>query len=193
MSICHKHAVHSGDSSYVLRDNETEIMDIIEYSPRSHKIREIPIIPILVATPLHIFLRKDIIIRMLSLPLLFPSLFCDSLLLNHPLLCSRVLHLVSRLQNFFSFHGEIRELLDLGLVETVDDGVYAGLNEDFLDFLLVFEADLAGGHAAILLEVGPWRVDDGDVVSFVTCQGVNHVYQGGRKDERPSMELALVS
>ena len=33
---------------------------------------------------------------------------------------------------------------------------------------LVLEADLADVHAAVLFEVGPWRVDDGDVVLFVT-------------------------
>jgi len=34
---------------------------------------------------------------------------------------------------------------------------------------LVLEADLADVHAAVLFEVGPWRVDDGDVVLFVAC------------------------
>lgn len=112
---------------------------------------------------------------MLSLPLLFPSLLRNSLLLNHALLSGGMLLLAAGLQNLFSLHGEVWEFLNLGLVEAVDDGVHAGLDEDFLDFLLVFETDLAGGHAAILLEVGPWGVDDGDVVSLVTCQGVNHV------------------
>lgn len=36
------------------------------------------------------------------------------------------------------------------------------------DLLVVLEAYLAHGHAAVLLEVGPWGVDDGDVVLLVT-------------------------
>jgi len=34
---------------------------------------------------------------------------------------------------------------------------------------LVLEADLADFHAPVLFEVGPGRVDDGDVVLFVAC------------------------
>ena len=130
---------------------------------------------------------------MLPLPLLFPPLLRNPLLLNHPFLGNRVLLLIPGFQNFFSLHGEVWKLFDLGLVETVDDGVYAGLDKDFLHFLLILEADLTGGHAAVLLEVGPRRVDDGDVVSLVTCQGVNHVQIGKREAEGPSIELALVS
>lgn len=79
---------------------------------------------------------------------------------------------------------EIRLLFDFGLVEAVDDGVLALGDEDSLDLLgisflpardglrgyylaLVLEADLADGHAAVLLEVGPWRVDNGYVVFLV--------------------------
>lgn len=29
---------------------------------------------------------------------------------------------------------------------------------------------MTGGHRAILVEVGPWRVDDGDVILFVSCR-----------------------
>lgn len=63
-------------------------------------------------------------------------------------------------------------LLDPGLVEAVDDGVLALDDEDALDLALVLEADLAGGHAAILLEVRPGRVDDGDVVLLVALDRV---------------------
>lgn len=80
---------------------------------------------------------------------------------------------------------EIRLLFDFGLVEAVDDWVLALGDEDSLDLpgisvcslpawdrgdfylALVLEADLADGHAAVLLEVGPWRVDDGYVVFLV--------------------------
>lgn len=67
---------------------------------------------------------------------------------------------------------EVGVLLDLGLVEAVDDGVLALRDEDALDLALVLEADLAGGHAAILLQVGPGRVDDGDVVFLVALDRV---------------------
>lgn len=63
-------------------------------------------------------------------------------------------------------------LLDLGLVEAVDDDVLAGGDEDLLDLALVLEADLAHGHAAVLLKVGPRRVDDGDVVLLVALDRV---------------------
>lgn len=63
-------------------------------------------------------------------------------------------------------------LLDLGLVEAVDDGVLALDDEDALDLALVLEADLADGHAAVLLEVRPGRVDDGDVVLLVALDRV---------------------
>jgi hypothetical protein len=78
---------------------------------------------------------------------------------------------------------QVGVLFDLGLVESVDDGVFA-LGDEYLldlrgvsgwstvggmdtDLLVVLEADLAGGHAAVLLEVGPGGVDDGDVVLLV--------------------------
>lgn len=35
-------------------------------------------------------------------------------------------------------------------------------------FALILEADLADSHAAVLFEVGPGRVDDGDVVLLVS-------------------------
>lgn len=81
---------------------------------------------------------------------------------------------------------QIGFLLNLGLVETVDDGVLALDDEHALDLWhrrsvfsphsrrqgktdlsLVLEADLADLHASILFEIGPGRVDDGDVILFV--------------------------
>jgi len=66
--------------------------------------------------------------------------------------------------------------------------------EGLTHLLIVLEADLADGHAAVLLEVGPGGVDDGDVVLFVAwggqwvgCENT----QSGRNT--PSIELALVS
>lgn len=58
-------------------------------------------------------------------------------------------------------------LLYLCLVETVDDGVLALGDQDALYFAGVLEADLADLHAAVFLEVGPWCVDDCDVVFLV--------------------------
>lgn len=67
---------------------------------------------------------------------------------------------------FFLF--EVR-LLDfrLGLVEAVDDGVLARGDDDALDEARVLERYLADVHGAVLFEIGPWRVDDGDLVFFV--------------------------
>lgn len=61
---------------------------------------------------------------------------------------------------------------DTGLVQAVDDGVLALRDEDALDLAVVLEADLADGHAAVLLEIRPRRVDDGDVVLLVALDRV---------------------
>ena len=72
-------------------------------------------------------------------------------------------------QPAFFFLLEVWEFFDFGLVEPVDDGVFAFFDEDFLDFFGVFKADLADGHASIFFQVRPWGVDDVDVVFFVAC------------------------
>lgn len=46
--------------------------------------------------------------------------------------------------------------------------VFVLLEETEACFSLVMEADLADVHATILFEIGPGRVDDGDVVFFVS-------------------------
>lgn len=53
----------------------------------------------------------------------------------------------------FLLLSKVWELLDLGLVQTVDDGVLSLCDIDALDLLLVLEANLTGGHAAVLLQV----------------------------------------
>ena len=73
----------------------------------------------------------------------------------------------------FLLLSEVRELFDLCLVQAVDDWVLAFWHVDALDLLLVLEADLTGGHTAILLQVRPWGVDDCDVVLLVTCIAVS--------------------
>lgn len=60
-------------------------------------------------------------------------------------------------------------LFNLGLVETVDDGVFPLWDEYPLHLLVILEAHLADGHAAVLFEIGPRGVDDGDVVLLVAC------------------------
>ena len=51
----------------------------------------------------------------------------------------------------FLLLSKVWEFLDLCLVQAVDDGILALCDVDALDLLLIFEADLAGGHAAVLL------------------------------------------
>lgn len=68
---------------------------------------------------------------------------------------------------------QVRVLLHLGLVEPVHDGVLPLGDQDPLDFLLVLERDLADGHGAVLFQVGPGGVDDGDVVLFVALDRVS--------------------
>lgn len=86
-----------------------------------------------------------------------PFLLCCAVLL--PKLTPPVLPLLA----------QVRVLLDLGLVETVDDGVLALNHVNALDLLVILEADLAHCHAAVLFQVGPWRVDDSNVVLLVAC------------------------
>jgi len=86
--------------------------------------------------------------------------------------------LAQLLEPVFLFLAEVGEFLDLGLIEAVDDGVFALGDQDLFDFSLVFEADLAGGHAAVFFEVGPGGVDYGYVVFFVSW-GVLVVLGGG--------------
>lgn len=73
----------------------------------------------------------------------------------------------------FLLLSEVWELLDLCLVQAVDDGVLPLRDVDTLDFLLVLKADLAGGHAAVFLQVRPRCVDDCDVVLLVACCSVS--------------------
>lgn len=74
-------------------------------------------------------------------------------------------------------------LLYLCLVEAVDDGVLALGHEDALDLAGVFEADLADFHAAILLQVGPWGIDDCNIVLLVAFGRVLKGAQPGKRSE----------
>lgn len=151
-----------------------------------------PVIQIL----LQCLLRKHVIICVVFLPRLLPPFLCDSdifLLLYHifALLILRVFPIPGGTRRGSSYplqhklllsvsyrsippiplHRQIRKPLGLRLVETVDDGVGACLNEDLFDLTLVFEANLAHSHAAVLFKVRPRRVHNIDVVFFVTWTG----------------------
>lgn len=77
----------------------------------------------------------------------FKSQYTDPCRNNRAILLSQLLGSV------FLFLSEVWELLNLGLVQTVDDGVLSLCDIDALDLLLVLEADLTGGHATVLLQV----------------------------------------
>lgn len=142
------------------------------YPPSSHEII-LPILrTILVTRPLHILLGEDIVIRMVLLPLLLLPLLHHPRLLLLPDKTRRLVALPQLLQPILALLLQIRLLLDLGLVEAVDDGVLALRDEDALHLPRVLEGDLPDGHGAVLLEVGPRRVDDGDVVLLVALDGV---------------------
>lgn len=64
---------------------------------------------------------------------------------------------------------QIGLLFDSCLVEAVDNGIFALGGKNAFYFSAVFEAYLADVHASVFFEVGPGRVDDCDVVLFVSC------------------------
>lgn len=63
-------------------------------------------------------------------------------------------------------------LLNLGLVQAVDDSVLTLAHVNPLDLLVILEAHLTRRHRAILLQVRPRRVDDGDVILLVALDRV---------------------
>jgi hypothetical protein len=63
-------------------------------------------------------------------------------------------------------------LLDFGLVQAVDNSVLTRADINPLDLLVVLEAHLTRRHGAILLQVRPGSVDDGDVVLLVALDRV---------------------
>ena len=133
-----------------------------------HEVILPSLIPILVARFHHVLLSKELIVGMILLPLLLGPLLLETILLLLPRQHRRLVLLAQFLEVVLLLLPQVRVLLNLGLVKTVDDGVFALRNQNALDLLLVLKADLAHGHAAVLLEVGPWRVDDCDVVLLVT-------------------------
>ena len=67
---------------------------------------------------------------------------------------------------------QVRVLLDLCLIQAVDDRVLALAHIYPLNHLVVLDAHLACRHRAILLQVRPRRVDDGDVVLLIALDRV---------------------
>lgn len=94
-------------------------------------------------------------------PLPLPVDSCVSQCVSHALGCrytdpccdDRTILLSQFFGSVFLLLSEIWELLNLGFVQTVDDGVLSLCDIDALDLLLVLEADLTGGHAAVLFQV----------------------------------------
>lgn len=72
----------------------------------------------------------------------------------------------------FSFLLKIGLFLHLGLVEPVDDDVLALDNENLFNLARILEAHLTGGHAAVLLQIGPGCIDNGDIILLVALDGV---------------------
>lgn len=113
---------------------------------------------------------------------------------THPCLLGSLVALPQLAQAVLALLLEVGVLLDLGLIEAVDDGVLALGDEDLLDLAGVLEADLAGGHAAVLLEVGPRRVDDRHVVLLVALDRVGlgqlrQVHEQVLRDRVPRVPL----
>ena len=65
---------------------------------------------------------------------------------------------------------QVREPLDFGLVQAVDNGILTFSYVDFLYFPLVFEPDLPDSHTATLLQIRPGSVYDRHVILLVSCQ-----------------------
>ncbi len=72
--------------------------------------------------------------------------------------------------SFLALSAQVGLAVLLGLVESVDDLVDALLNADLAHLALAVEADLADLHTGRLLQVGPGRVDDVDVVHLVALR-----------------------
>lgn len=106
--------------------------------------------------------------------------------------CFSSLVLLRRLTMTLSRWGITRRLtcaMSVGFIQVVR-------REDQGYLFVVLEAHLAHSHAAVLFEVGPWRVDDGDVVLFVAWWAHELMFSrlvSLREADSPSIELALVS
>jgi hypothetical protein len=130
------------------------------------------LIPVLVARADHVLLGEELVVGVILLPLLLLPLLGDAGFLLLPGLLLGESFPPQLLETVLLLLAEVGVLLDFGLVEAVDDGVLALGDEDASDLLLILEADLADGHAAVLAEVGPGGVDDGDVVLLVPLDRV---------------------
>jgi len=67
---------------------------------------------------------------------------------------------------------QIRILFHLRLVQSIDKGILPLLHIHPTNHLLIFEAHLTCRHTAGLLQVAPWRVDDGDIILLVALDAV---------------------
>jgi len=115
----------------------------------------------------HGVLGMNIIVHVISPPRKLFPLFSHALFLLLPLLPSLLILLPQLSVAVLPLLSQIRVLLDPGLVEAVDDRVQPLLDVHPLDLFVVVEGYLTSRHAAILLQIGPGSVDDGDVVFLV--------------------------
>ena len=106
----------------------------------SHKV-VLPIrAPILIATCRHRFLRKQIIVRMISLPRLLLPLPCKPQLLLLPRLLRPTITVAEFLESIFALLVQVGIFFGLGLVEPVYGRVHTSGNMYALDlFSLSFE------------------------------------------------------
>lgn len=108
---------------------------------------------------------------------------------TYPCIPSTLISLPQLTQPRLLFLSQIRELLNLSLVEPVDNRVLTCDNMYALDLqkrasgnissnnikkktnlLVVFKTDLSNSHTSIFLQVRPWCVNDRDVILLVACE-----------------------
>lgn len=136
---------------------------------KSHKVVKEIGVAIMIATGLHVLLSHQVIVRMVLLPF---QLFVFPLLLLFPgFLFFSVFALLSPFyfHVFFLLGAKVGELLDAGLVESIDDRIFSFLDEDLTDLLRIVERYLTAFHGSVFKEVRPWCINDGDVILFISC------------------------
>lgn len=105
---------------------------------------------------------------MLLLPFELFSLLLFIPLVGSLLFALEPVGLAFGLEVVFLLGPQIREFLNFGLVETIDDGIQTRWYMHLLDHLLVVKRDLTGCHGRIFTEVRPGCIDDGNIVLLVS-------------------------
>lgn len=112
----------------------------------SHEVVEEILISVLVVAGLQILIREHVIICMIFLPLELFILLLLLLFLRTLFIPGLAVTALLLLCVLFLLSLEIREFLDSGLVQTVDDWVLTLLDIDLADQLVIMECDLTGRH-----------------------------------------------